>query len=74
MDCNQQFFQTRLSLTPSSPLKTRPLPSPSLESLEEFNLNDVQSDSESSRKSSGQKFDKQVLVIEYLIEKLRDFE
>ncbi|CAD8060517.1 unnamed protein product [Paramecium primaurelia] len=74
MDCNQHFFQRKSSLTPSSPQKTRPLPSPSLESLEEFNLNDVQSDQESSRKSSGQKFDKQVLVIEYLIEKLRVYE
>ncbi|CAD8145297.1 unnamed protein product [Paramecium pentaurelia] len=74
MDSNQNFFQQKLNFTPSSPLKTRPLPSPSLESLEEFNLNDVQSDSQSSRKSSSQKFDKQVLVIDYLIEKLRDYE
>ncbi|CAD8064617.1 unnamed protein product [Paramecium sonneborni] len=74
MDSNQTYFNQKSSFTPSSPLKTRPLPSPSLESLEDFNLNDVQSDSESSRKSSYQKFDKQVLVIEYLVEKLKAFE
>ncbi|CAK68878.1 unnamed protein product (macronuclear) [Paramecium tetraurelia] len=71
---NQNLFQFKTSFTPSSPLKTRPLPSPSLDSLEEFNLNDLESDSQSSRKSSTQKFDKQVLVIDYLIEKLRDYE
>ncbi|CAD8070144.1 unnamed protein product [Paramecium sonneborni] len=74
MDSNQSFFSSNQSLTPSSPQKTRPLPSPSLESLEDFNLNDILSVEENSRKSSGQRFDKPVLVIEYLVEKLKDYE
>ncbi|CAK77240.1 unnamed protein product (macronuclear) [Paramecium tetraurelia] len=82
MDSNQSFFNSNSSFTPSSPQKTRylyifyrrPLPSPSLDSLEDFNLNDIQSEGESSRKSSGQRFEKPVLVIEYLVEKLKDYE
>ncbi|CAD8067728.1 unnamed protein product [Paramecium primaurelia] len=74
MDSSQSFFNSNSSFTPSSPQKTRPLPSPSLDSLEDFSLNDIQSEGESSRKSSGQRFDKPVLVIEYLVEKLKDYE
>ncbi|CAD8076122.1 unnamed protein product [Paramecium sonneborni] len=74
MDFNQHFLHNKSTFTPSSPLKTRPLPNPSPEIFEDFKLNDVESDSESSRKSSGQKFDQQVLVIEYLVEKLKGFE
>ncbi|CAD8158757.1 unnamed protein product [Paramecium pentaurelia] len=58
MDSSQSFFNSNSSFTPSSPQKTRPLPSPSLDSLEDFSLNDIQSEGESSRKSSGQRFDK----------------
>ncbi|CAD8074694.1 unnamed protein product [Paramecium sonneborni] len=74
MDSSQTFFNSNSSFTPSSPQKTRPLPSPSLDSLEDFNLNDILSVGESSRKSSGQRFEKPVLVIEYLVEKLKDYE
>ncbi|CAD8153261.1 unnamed protein product [Paramecium pentaurelia] len=74
MDSIQSFFNSNSSFTPSSPQKTRPLPSPSLVSLEEFNLNDIFPEELNSRKSSGQRFDKPILVIEYLVEKLKLYE
>ncbi|CAD8158492.1 unnamed protein product [Paramecium octaurelia] len=74
MDSIQSFFNSNSSFTPCSPQKTRPLPSPSQISFQEFNLNDILPEEQNSRKSSGQRFDKPVLVIDYLIEKLKHYE